>query len=123
MSMFVIVLAGAIAAGGPVGLPRESNVQVTDVAYGELSAGNAEAAVQKLEQNADRGSDPAVLINLGTAYARQGATNKALVAFRAAAASPERYDLELADGSWRDSRDVARMALANLQRSTAQAAR
>ncbi len=111
--MLIAILAVALAQGAPA---------QADVAYNELAAGDAAAAVRKLEAGADS-SDPAVLINLGTAYARQGATDKALVAFRAAIASPDRYDLELADGSWMDSREVARVALAGLQRATAQAAR
>ena len=100
-----------------------ANSGPTDVAYAELAAGNSDAALRKLEDASVDRSDPAVLINLGTAYARQGATDKALAALRAAVSSPERYDLELADGSWMDSREVARRALAKLQRGTAQAAR
>lgn len=115
MSLAAIIVATALAQATPAGL--------SDVAYTELSTGNAGAAISKLEHRTVDRSDPAVLINLGTAYARQGATDKALAAFRAAIASPERYDLELADGSWMDSREVARQALARLQRNTAQAAR
>lgn len=123
MSVATIILAAALTGGAPADLPQGRDLSVTDVAYTELSTGNADAAVQKLEGSARQSRDPALLINLGTAYARQGATDKALAAFRAAVASPERYDLELADGSWLDSREVARIALANLQRATAQAAR
>lgn len=116
MSLAAIIVATALAQATPA-------AGISDVAYTELSAGNAGAAISKLEHSAVDRSDPAVLINLGTAYARQGATDKALAAFRAAIASPDRYDLELADGSWMDSREVARQALARLQRNTAQAAR
>ena len=121
MSLSAIILAAAAASQSvpAPALPAE----VTDVAYTELKAGNADAAVRKLEEVAGQVRDPAVLINLGTAYARQGATDKALAAFRAAIASPERYDLELADGSWMDSRELARAALGKLQRATAQASR
>lgn len=121
MSLIAVILAAA-AASQPVPAPVPS-AGMTDVAYTELTAGNADAAVRKLEEAASADSDPAVLINLGAAYARQGATDKALASFRAAIASPERYDLELADGSWMDSREVARSALGRLQRATAQAAR
>lgn len=110
MSLTAIILAAAMAAS-----------PAAEVAFDELATGDAAAAVTKLE--AGSVDDPAVLINLGTAYARQGSTDKALAAFRAAIASPERYDLELADGTWVDSRVLARTALARLQRSTAQAAR
>jgi tetratricopeptide (TPR) repeat protein len=121
MTLIAIVLAAA-AAGQPVPAPA-ATAGITDVAYTELTSGNADAAVRKLENGAGAESDPAVLINLGTAYAKQGATDKALAAFRAAVASRDRYDLELADGSWMDSREAARVALGNLQRATAQAAR
>lgn len=114
MSLTAIIIAAALAQSAP---------GIADVAYTELSAGDAAGAVRKLEDNAADTSDPAALINLGTAYARQGSTDKALAAYRAAIASPDRYDLELADGRWMDSREVARSALASLQRTTAQAAR
>lgn len=95
-----------------------------DVAYTELSSGNAEAAVRKLEAaGAVKSDDPATLINLGTAYAANGQSEKALASYRAAVASQDRYDLQLADGSWSDSRAAARLALNNLLRSTARASR
>ncbi|WP_159980226.1 MULTISPECIES: hypothetical protein [unclassified Novosphingobium] len=97
---------------------------VTEVAYRELSEGRPQAAVRKLEANgAARSEDPAALINLGAAYARAGQADKALAAYRAAVASPERYDLELADGSWVDSRQAARTALKGLMASRSVAAR
>lgn len=120
MSLTAIILAAA-AASQPVPAPA-AGAGIIDVAYSELTTGDADAAVRKLEENG-RVSDPAVLINLGAAYARQGATDKALASYRAAIASPDRYDLELADGRWMDSRQVARAALGKLQRETAQAAR
>lgn len=119
MLLTAVILASALAQP----IAPQADGSTPDVAYAELAAGNADAALRKLEEPSVDRTDPAVLINLGTAYARQGATDKALVALRAAVSSPERYDLELADGSWMDSREVARRALANLQRATAQAAR
>lgn len=85
------------------------------VAYAELRAGENHAAVAKLtgETNLDA-RDPSRLINLGTAYARLGRTSDAAAAYDAALASPIRYDLELADGRYVDSRWAARTARANL---------
>ncbi|EIZ79911.1 hypothetical protein WSK_1506 [Novosphingobium sp. Rr 2-17] len=95
-----------------------------DVAYAELSAGEAHAAVTKLEANgAARSDDPATLINLGAAYARAGQPDKAIAVTRAAVQTPIRYDLELADGSWTDSRDAARRALQSMKSARALAAR
>ena len=95
-----------------------------DVAYEELRAGKNEEAVDKLtRKGAAQSGDPAALINLGTAYAREGMADKALASYRAAIDSPQRYELELADGSWMDSRWAARKAIQNLHRTTAQAMR
>jgi Flp pilus assembly protein TadD len=85
------------------------------VAYPELRAGENQAAVAKLTGDANLdASDPSRLINLGTAYARLGRTSEAAAAYDAALASPIRYDLELADGRYVDSRWAARTARANL---------
>jgi cytochrome c-type biogenesis protein CcmH/NrfG len=87
-----------------------------EVAYEQLSAGNSDGAVATLETRLrENPDDPATLINLGTAYARQGETDRAAKAFRAAMTSDTRYRLELADGSWVDSRQAARRALASLE--------
>lgn len=94
-----------------------------DVAYAELASGRAEAALHKLEAQRSRSNDPAALINLGTAYAAAGQTDKAIASYRAAETSRERYDLQLADGSWMDSRVAARTALKQLLSYRAQAAR
>lgn len=86
------------------------------VAYSELRAGENHAAVAILtgETTLDA-RDPSRLINLGTAYARLGRTSEAAAAYDAAIASPIRYDLELANGDYVDSRWAARTALANLK--------
>ncbi len=89
---------------------------VLPVAYAELKAGENQAALDKLTGNTklDR-RDPSRLINLGTAYARLGRTTEAAAAYDSAIGSPIRYDVELANGNYVDSRWAARTALANLQ--------
>ena len=47
---------------------------------------------------------------------------RAATAFQAAIDSDTRYELELADGTWTDSRQAARRALETLQRSAQLAA-
>lgn len=84
------------------------------VAYEELQAGHNAAAADKLTHSAIDARDPSRLINLGTAYARLGRTADAASAYEAAAASPISYDVELAGGTYMDSRWAARTALANL---------
>lgn len=93
----------------------QADSQVLPVAYAELKAGDNSAAVAKLtgETTLDA-RDPSRLINLGTAYARLGRTADASTAYSAAIDSPIRYDLELANGRYVDSRWAARTALANL---------
>jgi tetratricopeptide (TPR) repeat protein len=115
MSLTALIFAMVLTQAAP------GQTAPVDVAYSELESGDSAGAVHKLESNRTRRSDPALLINLGTAYAREGATDKAIAAFRAAIESPERYDLEMANGRWMDSREVARLALAALQRTVAKA--
>lgn len=95
-----------------------------DVAYEELASGRSDAALHKLEAGgALHSDDPATLINLGAAYVATGDTSKAVASYRAAMASSDRYDLQLADGSWMDSRLAARAALQRLLANGAQASR
>lgn len=93
----------------------QADEMVLPVAFAELQAGENAAAVEKLTGDTRVDArDPSRLINLGTAYARLGRTADARAAYRAAADSPIRYDLELANGRTMDSRWAARTALANL---------
>ncbi len=102
------VLAHVVAPTTPAG-PAADYV---DVAYEELARGQAEQAIARIRANPRIGSDdPAALINLGTAHARLGRADEARDFFRAAATSQNRYDLQLADGRWMDSRNAARLAL------------
>ena len=121
-ALMTAALLGQSAFSLAVETPRAE--KAPDVAYAELASGRSGAALQKLEDSkAVRASDPAALINLGAAYAAAGKTDKAIASYRAAIASPDRYDLELADGSWMDSRVAARTALGKLLAANAQASR
>jgi len=110
-------LALMIAAQGAAAVPAvpEQSVQQKDVAYEAVAAGNNAQAIAALEARLrEDPQDPATLINLGTVYARSGDAARAAQAFRAAMASDTRYQLELADGRWVDSRIAARRALDRL---------
>lgn len=112
-------LAPSAAVAGHLSEPSQ-----VDVAYEQLQAGDTAAAVRHLEECRDmEAGDPARLINLGSAYASQGRVAEAESMFRAAIASDQRYRLELADGSWIDSREAARLALARLHQAGAVALR
>ena len=95
----------------------QAPAQAVDVAYNELQAGDPSAAIAKIERgNAREENHPAALINLGVAYARLGRTAEARAMFEAAANSTKRYRLETGNGEWMDSRDLARRALALLDK-------
>lgn len=93
---------------------EETDSTPLSVAYEELSAGRNAMAVDKLTHSTLDRDDPSRLINLGTAYARLGQTAEAQTAYKAAITSDIRYDVELANGTYMDSRWAARTALANL---------
>lgn len=103
--MTITALAAlAIFAQGPTTI---------EVAYPELDRGDEAAAIATLSEAE---GNPAQLINLGIAYAREGETSQARAMFEAAMRSDERLQLETADGRWEDSRWLAREALARLDR-------
>jgi Flp pilus assembly protein TadD len=113
-----IALAAALSPAAALAEPASGSDRV-DVAFDALSQGRTADAVEQLKQSqAVRDGDPAALINLGTAYARQGRVAEARAAFQAAYASDKRYDLELSNGSWTDSREAAKMALDRLDEQT-----
>lgn len=86
-----------------------------DVAYEELVTGQPEQAIARIRANRLLDNDdPSALINLGAAHAKLGRTHEARDFFMAAITSTNRYDLQLADGRWMDSRRAARLAL-NMQ--------
>ena len=86
-----------------------------DVAFDELAAAENSAAIEKIEANTQIDpSDPARLINLGIAYAREGRVLEARGLFEAVAKSDIRVSLETATGEWVDSHRLAHKALAML---------
>lgn len=114
------VLAQVVAPASPAA----PTVEYIDVAYEELAAGQTEQAIARIRANPRiEADDPAALINLGTAHARLGRAGEARDFFMAAIASANRYDLQLADGSWMDSRRAARLALTMQARGEALALR
>ena len=118
MTVIASLAATLLAHGALVAAPPEPSVQTVDVAYAELARGDAQGAIERIRANREvAATDPAALINLGAAHARIGKVRKAEKLYRAAIASPERYELELADGTWMDSRRVARLAIDKLERN------
>lgn len=116
LPLFALAFASPVAAQSIVVVTApQADSEVLPVAYAELKAGENRAAVEKLTAETGLAArDPSRLINLGTAYARLGRTAEAAAAYDNAIGSPIRYDLELADGRYVDSRWAARTARANL---------
>jgi hypothetical protein len=124
-----ILLAGALLAQAvspaiTVQPGAQASGEHMDVGYLELVAGQPEAAIARIQANHELGSDdPMVLINQGAAYAMMGKTSEARERLSAAILSSERYDVELADGRWMDSRRAARIAISRLGSSQVLAVR
>lgn len=120
-----LVLAALAAAAQLTSTPgaEPPTFEQREVAYDQIAAGHADEAIRAIEASlAADPDDPALLINLGAAYARKGDAARAAKAFEAAINSNTRYELELADGTWVDSRRAARRALDTLQHSSQLAA-
>jgi hypothetical protein len=112
MTMFVAtILASALIVQAPA--PSDA----VEVAYPEMVEGRVEAAIRKIEDADGRQAEhPARLINLGIAHARIGNEGKARELFAQAASNTDRYWLETSTGHWADAREIARTAMAKLDR-------
>lgn len=103
-------LPAAPAAG--LGAAADSDLAAQALATGR--GGEALATLQRASAAAPH--DPALMINLGIAYAQRGDDAKARAAFEAALTCHEVVDLDTADGSTTDSRRLARRAIRMLER-------
>lgn len=106
------MLAGVLLAGSA---NPDAGFERINVAYQELASGQAERAIERISVARTSG-DPVVLVNLAAAYSQLGRVAEARRLLHAAIASPDRYDVELADGRWMDSRNAARIALSRIER-------
>jgi len=114
----VAAVIAALSVSG-VAYAAEAEKDGAEVAYQALSEGRTAEAIAQLDKSpAVAAGDPAALINLGTAYSRQGRDTEARAQFTAALNSRDHYYLELADGRWVDSRNAAKMALDHLARKS-----
>ncbi|GMM92473.1 tetratricopeptide repeat protein [Qipengyuania sp. MTN3-11] len=109
--MSILAIAAAIAFAG------QASSATVDVARDELLAGRNAAAIATIGANEELDdSDPARLINLGVAHARQGESDRARQFFKAAMKIDDAIYLETADGDWIEARRLAARALAMLER-------
>lgn len=121
MAVITLFIGAVLAQAVPLGAPASVVVagrgsgDYVEVAHDELMQRQAQAAIARINANDEvERNDPARLINLGTAYAMLGRVAEARASYHAARASDEHYYLELADGSWMDSRRAARLATEKL---------
>lgn len=117
VTLFAMALMAATSQPAtPVAALAEQQ-QGGELAAQTLAAGHRDEALAVLQRAAATDPhDPAVLINLGIAYAHKGNDAKARAAFEAALACHEVVELDTADGSATDSRRLARKALRMLER-------
>ncbi|MFN3862725.1 MAG: tetratricopeptide repeat protein [Erythrobacter sp.] len=117
VTLFALALMAAMPQAAAPGAALVSADKGGELAAQTLAAGRQDEALAVLERaSAANPHDPAVLINLGIAYAHKGDDAKARAAFEAALACPDVVELDTADGSVTDSRRLARKALRMLER-------
>lgn len=116
-------LAWALAAAGSIAVVTAAPAAAqrlaaeTELAGDSIARGDTTSAIAALEiQRHASPDDPALLINLGIAYAHIGKEDKAREMFDAALTSDQPVELETADGKSTDSRRLARKAMAMLAR-------
>lgn len=106
-----MILVGLVMAQTPA-IMVEGAVDKYEVGHRELAMNRPQAALETIAANrAIEADDPAALINKGAAHLRLGNSEAARDSYRAALVSRQRYALELADGTWMDSRAAARLAI------------
>ena len=103
------LLAGLLLAG--------STTAAATAVDGQDAAMQPTASSDEIEVAAvlDNG-DPVQLLNRGVSHARDGETEMARAMFERVADNRMRYQMETANGDWRDSRNLARKALGMLDR-------
>jgi tetratricopeptide (TPR) repeat protein len=124
MAATIILVGALLAQAAPAAVTVEGAADRVDVGYEELRDGRAHDAIERIRSNKDlEAGDPSALINLGTAHARLGRKDEAYSAYAAAILSDTRYDVQLHDGRWMDSRQAARLAIHYLEDNRALALR
>ncbi|MDJ0643050.1 MAG: tetratricopeptide repeat protein [Erythrobacter sp.] len=122
-------LAWALAATGSLAVVTatpavaQASADDSEFAASSIARGETTTAIASLEiERQASPDDPALLINLGIAYAHIGKEEKAREMFDAALKSDNPVELETADGNATDSRRLARKAMAMLARGEFRAA-
>lgn len=105
------LVAATLAVPALAQAPTEIGYKAGALGVASMMQGDYDAAAAALNRmDGASAHDPARLINLGTAYANLGRMADAEKAYLAAAGAPQ-IDLSMADGTIRNSRDVAKDGL------------
>jgi Tfp pilus assembly protein PilF len=115
-----LIAASVAAPAAADSLGREVGYARTALGYEALMRADFSTAEAQLE--ARRGvaaSDPARLLNLAHVHWRTGRLASARALFESVRDHRRHFDVELADGSVRDSREVARIALERMNQTVA----
>ncbi len=117
--MSLTLFALALTAANPVmSAPAAAYTEEPQLAAGILVSGEPAEAIARLERERELAPyDPAILINLGVAYAQAGDEAKAHDAFIDAARASQAVQVVTADGTQTDSRTLAHRGLRILERS------
>lgn len=119
-AFFAIALASGTTVEAPITEPQFEHVEV---GYAALSRGNPAVAIATIASAGSNQNDPVVLINLAAANAKLGHIQEARRLLQSARTAPDRFDVQLSDGRWMDSREAARLADSKLARQEALAMR
>lgn len=112
-----LTAAGSLAVVAAAPAHAQQAEAETELAANSIANGQTTKAIAALEiQRETAPNDPALLINLGIAYAHMGKDAKARDMFDAAMRSANPIELETADGRATDSRRLARKAIGMLDR-------
>lgn len=122
-SGLVGAVIGAMVLAAPAHAQSAQN-EDPQLAAASLADGESVRAIAMLKTALEQApGDPALLINLGIAYAQSGSDAEARTAFEAAMSARESVELETANGTAIDSRRLARRALGMLDRGEFRPAR
>lgn len=117
MSLFLaaaLLTQSAVMVTPPLTVPAPA-LPSGDVGFNEIMANRPLAAIKRIEASElARKGDPLAMINLGTAYKMVGRKDEAARLYRTALRSDDRYDVQLANGRWIDSRRAATLAMSRL---------
>lgn len=116
LAIIAAIGLGAVAPAGAA-FAQNGSAGGEGLASAALVDGNALTAIELLQSELKASpQDPAILINLGIAYAQTGDEAEARTHFEAALTSRQVIELDTANGRTTDSRRLARQAISMLDR-------